>query len=139
MSAITQVSIEDWSITPTVVKALSPIQTSPKAVWKGTDAAVPSIGQIQVELAVVEPRKGDPLRRTQLVLSIPHLEAQSTTGNTAGYVAAPKLAHIGKVKIEFISHERATPAENHSLQQFAYNLLNKQEVIDAVKFGVRPT
>jgi hypothetical protein len=139
MSAISQVSIEDWSVTPTVVKALVPIQTSPKAVWKGTDSATPSIGQIQAELTVVEPRKGDPLRRVQLVLSIPHLEAQASTGNTAGYVAAPKLAHIGKVKIEVIVHDRATPAENWSLQQFAYNLFSKQEVIDAIKYGVRPT
>ena len=139
MSAISQINIEDWSVTPTVVKTLQPVQNSPKAIWKGTDPAVPAIGQIQTEISVIEGKANDPLRRVQLMVTVPHLEAQSSSGSSAGYVAAPKIAHIGKVKIEFILNNRATPADNWTLQQFAYNFLNNPAVLDAVKFGIRPT
>lgn len=120
MSAMANILIKDDS-NPLVEFTLVPIDNDPPT-WRTQLAGVPTDGQISVtQLANDRLPSGD--YRRVMKLEVPIMETLGTTGTSAGYQAAPKVAYVEKLTISHVSPSRAITADNANVIKLGIGLL----------------
>ena len=112
MASIADVVAFDGAATP-VSHTLKPISIKEVggksvALWREGLSNVPLDAQVTL-VAVQEKLKSGVIQET-LTLTVPSQESIATTGNSAGYVAAPKVAFEDKVVLTQFIHPRSTEA-----------------------------
>lgn len=91
------------------------------ASYKETVDGIPddAQGRITIKLS----KLGSGVSRTSVRVELPVMESISGV-NSAGYTAAPKVAHVDTVEVVGYFHQRSTISGRRSVRQMAFNLLN---------------
>lgn len=126
MSAIANIAIQDGQSSP-VTHTYKPIESGINAFLRENVTNVPLVAQGNVRL-VTKVSQANPVKRKTLILELPVQEVV-TGSNAAGYSAAPKIAHVVRMKVELTCHERATSAERKDVRTLIKNALLDAQVI----------
>lgn len=127
---IATITIADGKATPES-HAYVPVKSGLEAVWKRTGVAnQPAVAMESIK-AVAKLAEGNGINKVVVDLAIPVLE-QVTGGTSAGYVAAPQLAHVQRVQMTFFLSQRSDVAGRKDLRVLASNLLKDPQVIDYI-------
>lgn len=127
MSQIGNIVINDGKATP-VAHTFNPVQSSPIAIYREALSTLPLIGNAVIEL---RPSMQGDLNKVKIVLAVPVLETQ-TGANAQGYTAAPKVAYVNKVNMEFFLPSRGTGDQRKDLRVLASNLLKDAQIVDLI-------
>jgi len=111
MGAMTNILVKDDTPTTAIETTLVPVTDTPKPIWRSLTAGLPADGQIRLEMDIQDLKSGG--TRTTVKLEVPVMEQLGTAGTQAGYVAAPKVAHIVSGQFSLIADKRAT-AQNRA-------------------------
>lgn len=124
MAAISTITVFDGASTP-VSHTLVPVSVSRdkpnriKAEWRETGLAVPTIAQPRLTILLEQLASG--VYRVERKLVVPVMEAVSGQ-NTAGYTAAPKIAHeLTDIHVGLF-HERSDVGSRRLVRQMGVNL-----------------
>lgn len=108
MAAMANILIKDDS-NPLVEFTLVPV-TNNRPKWRSQITGVPTDGQITVE-QLANDRLADGAYRRVMKLEVPVMETLGTSGTSAGYQAAPKVAYVEKWTVTKISPARSVVAD----------------------------
>jgi len=125
MSQIANIAIADGATTP-VTHTFTPIQSSPNAVWKDSDAAKAYVASQYIITATrksTDSTKG--LTRTRISLVLP------TMGNGVA-LPSSEVDYSHQVVVEFISPNRGLKQERKDTRTLLKNLLADAQIIDMV-------
>jgi len=135
MAAIANITTWD-STTPTPVETvLIPVSAGPVCKWRANTTDVPYIGQQQFSVSQSRDSKAG-LTTVTIELVQPVLE--SVSGSSGGYVAAPKVAFLEKVRMQFFINERTTETNRKDLLSFITAALSATQVKEAVTKLTQP-
>lgn len=88
--------------------------------WRDNNAALPIIAAPRITQKFNELKGG--IVRCETAVELPVMESVSGQ-NSAGYTAAPKVAHVIKEAYVTYAHERATPADRRLARQLLINVM----------------
>lgn len=108
MANMANILVKDDS-NPLVEFTLVPV-TNNRPKWRSQITGVPTDGQITVEQLANEKLKSGDYRRVMKV-QVPIMETLGTSGTSAGYQAAPKVAYVETYTISNVSPARAVTAD----------------------------
>lgn len=91
------------------------------AVYREGLASLPVYAQVSLTLKLKKLQSG--VYRTSCRVEVPVMESVSGQ-NSAGYTAAPKVAHVDTVEITGYFHERSSIGSRRLAKQLAANILN---------------
>jgi hypothetical protein len=100
------------------------VASSPTALYRENTTDVPVLGQGR--LAVALNQKGD-LYKARIQLELPVME-EATAQNSAGYTAAPKVAHTVRADLTLFAHSRSTEQLRVNLITLLKNALDDAQV-----------
>jgi len=125
MSQIANMTVADGATTP-VNHVFTPVQSTPSAVWKDTDAAKTYVaGQYQITAVRRGSDSPKGLTRYRLALVLP------TMGNGVA-LPASEVDYSHQVVVEFICPNRGVKQERKDLRTLLKNLLADAQIIDMV-------
>lgn len=90
-----------------------------------------AIGYPHISVSVKTAEGFDGVNRVSVALRVPQMEVLS--GNSNGYVQAPKVAYSDTVKVEFLLPGRSTAANRKDLRVMLTNLLANAIVVDSIE------
>lgn len=131
MANIANISIPDGKPTPES-HVYVPMKSGTDAQWKRTGVAgQPAVAMEQVlaSMKLVETANG--VNKIDIELAIPVLE-QVAGGTSAGYTAAPALAHTLRAKVTFFAHQRSDVAGRKDLRVLLTGLLANAQIVDMI-------
>lgn len=131
MSAIVSISTLDGaSPTPNAI-TLYPVSTSKGAAsWRERKANVALTGQATAD-ATLSKDKATGLNTVRLTITQPVLE-EIASGNSLGYIAAPKVAYLMKARVEFFINDRTTEQNRKDIRSMLYNALDDSQIQNMV-------
>jgi hypothetical protein len=106
MSAMANILVKDDSLVETI---LYPVTDTPMPYWRAKNAAIPNSGQLQLWASTEDLKSGTEKVMAKTV--VPVLEAISSEGNAAGYIAAPQVAYETTIITTMYVNPRATPTD----------------------------
>lgn len=134
MADIANIAIQDGKATP-LTHTFTPIRSGLDSSWRTTDPALPLIGQ---EVISVKFKKtGSGVNIVTVGLDLPALET-ATGANSSGFTAAPKVAYINRVKVEFLLPERGTASQRKDLRILLQDLVGEAAFLDIVDNVIPP-
>lgn len=136
MSAIANIVINDGAATP-VAHTFYPQQSDPDALYRENLSGIALIGNGVIKASVKPSKTTEGMNRVQLSLQLPALET-ATAQNSEGYTAAPKVAYVTTVNVDFILPNRSTAQQRKDCRVLLSNLLANSQVIDAIENLTRP-
>nr|APG77270.1 hypothetical protein [Wenling levi-like virus 4] len=105
------------------------------AHWRENIEGVGIASQAQVIISSSRLNSGVNKVEVEVVLPIQEVV---TGSNSAGYTAAPKVAHTPRGKVTFFFDERATAIERGDIRMFLSNILRGSTVDNATGTGSKP-
>lgn len=124
MAAQVNITAFDGASTPVshVLEAIGVAQVGNKIVasWREDKAGVPLVGQVSLVATYEKTNNG--IFKVDVRLSVPVMETAGTGGNSAGYVAAPKVAHVLTYGSYAMFSERAATADRRLARQLSVNI-----------------
>lgn len=138
MADIANLSLGDGLATP-VNHVFTPVTSnmgsSGVAMWRDSTSGLTILSAPRITLrnGVVDPRTY--LRRVRGAVEIPVMEV-ITGQNSAGYSAAPRVAHTVTLKFEAIVNARATEQQIKDARVFLGGALYSAPFIDAIDRGI---
>lgn len=108
MAAMVKFLVKDDATTPKEF-SLNPISDTPNPFWRGGEVDVPIEGQLRFNLTQVRLKNGS--FKVTAKLETPVMESIGTSGNTAGYVAPPKVAYVVTSIFTMFVDKRSTIAD----------------------------
>lgn len=131
MANIANIVINDGKSTPES-HVYAPMKSGVDAQWKRTGVAgQPAVAMEQVTASAKLVETANGVNKIDIELSIPVLE-QVTGGTSAGYTAAPALAHTLRAKVTFFAHQRSDVAGRKDMRVLLAGLLANAQVVDLV-------
>lgn len=133
MANIANVTVFDGASTP-VEHTLIPISVAREngatmAEWRENDAALPVNAQIKYKTKLSQLKSG--IYKVDVELVIPVMETISG-GTSAGFVAAPAVAHSVTGKVTMFFHERSTEEQRAHVRMILANTLRGTEATQSV-------
>ncbi len=124
MSSIANLVAFDGAGTP-VSHTLLPIsvvddKSFVEALYRESASGVPVYGQITARIRQF-PRTKTGIYRSVIQVDVPVMEAVNNQ-NSAGYTAAPKVAHVISTRVEQLAHERSDINIRRLARQLAINI-----------------
>lgn len=135
MTDIANIAIQDGKGTP-LTHTFAPVRSGLDSAWRTSDAALPLIGQETI--SVKFKKTGSGVNIVSVGLDLPALET-ATGANASGFTAAPKVAYVNRVKVEFLLPDRGTAAQRTDLRVLIRDLLGEAALIDIVDNVLPPT
>lgn len=133
MTDIANIVIADGEDTP-VNHTFIPVQQSPNAIYREDIADVPVLGQGLLNVSLTNNAQ---IYKTRIVLEIPVME-EAVAQNTAGYTAAPKVAHTLRADIVLFAHARSTAQQRDNLITLVANAIVNAQVSGTYVSLVKP-
>lgn len=131
MANIANIAINDGKSTPES-HVYVPMKSGIDAQWKRTGVAgQPAVAMEQVTASAKLVETANGVNKIDIELSIPVLE-QVTGGTSAGYTAAPALAHTLRAKVTFFAHQRSDVAGRKDMRVLLTGLLANAQIVDLV-------
>lgn len=125
MAQIANMTINDGATTP-VAHVFTPIQSTPVALWRDTDAAKSYVvSQHGITLSRKQSTAANGLTRVKLTLSLP-------TMGTGVSLPASEVDYSHQVSVEFIMPNRGQKQERKNIRTFLSNLLVDAQVVDVI-------
>lgn len=132
MSAQAAVVLTDAAGTP-VNRSFAPRGVDPAGVAKWTYLGDGTVaGYNQLTQVVRKPTPQSDAWKVTFKLVMPVLETLSTTGTSAGYTAAPKVAYTLIAVTEYVLPSRSSLQDRKDLRAMNYDLQQEAVVTDAV-------
>lgn len=125
MSAQANIVAHDGAATP-VQHTFIPVSSIGSAddwigTWRENNSALPIVAQARITQKRSRLKGG--ITRCETAVEVPVMEAVAGQ-NSAGYTAAPKVAHIVKQAYITYASERATPLERRTARMILANVMN---------------
>lgn len=133
MAQIAPITITDGKDTP-VSHTFNPVMLMPVATYRENGIALPLVGEPVLTLGMIE---NSTYRTAKLKLTVPQLE-EANGADASGYVAAPKVAFVDLVNIEFRLANRSVVANRKDMLALAISLLQDSQVSDLVENLAKP-
>lgn len=125
MSAIANIVIADGATTP-VNHTFVPVQSSPIAKWKDTDAAKAyTAAQFQISLLTKPSDSAKGLSRVRIAVVLP-------TMGTGVALPASEVDYSHQVTVEFVLPNRGLKQERKDIRTLLKNLLADAQIVDVV-------
>ncbi len=136
MGQTTAITLADAQATP-VNHVFNPssFDVATSTVWLTDTSRTNAVGFWRISIQTTQPKQvsDDSVYRVRVGLHEPSLEIPSTTGNSAGYVAGPRVAYTVRAFIEFVVPARATLQERKDIYKMASNLADNTQIKSAVE------
>lgn len=100
---------------------LIPVSDNPAAVWRSNIANVPIMGQMQLTISVDKLKSGD--YKITSKLEVPVMEVISESGNSGGYVSAPKVAYVNTAIFTMFANGRSDSESRANLLKMAVGVV----------------
>jgi hypothetical protein len=123
MTDIANIVIADGEDTP-VNHTFQPVQQSPNAIYRENIADVPVLGQGLINTTLSNNAQ---IYKVRFILEIPVME-EAVAQNTAGYTAAPKVAHTLRADVVLFAHARSTTQQRDNLITLVSNALQDAQI-----------
>jgi hypothetical protein len=108
MAAMLNIIVKDDATTPKEF-TLNPVSDTPNPFWRASEVDVPIEGQLRFNVSQVRLKNGS--FKVTAKLETPVMESIGTSGNTAGYVAPPKVAYVVTSIFTMFCDKRSTVAD----------------------------
>jgi len=137
MPTTSAITLADAQATP-VNHVFNPssFDNATSTVWLTDTSRQNAVGFWRISVQTTQPKgviSDESVYRVRVGLHEPSLEIPSTTGNTAGYVAGPRVAYTVRSFHEFVIPARATLQERKDIYKMACNLSDNAQVKSAVE------
>lgn len=120
MAAMGKLLIKDDATTPKEF-TLNPVSDTPNPFWRGSEVDVPIEGQLRCNISQVRLKNGS--FKVTAKLETPVMESIGTSGNTAGYVAPPKVAYVVTSIFTMFCDKRSTIADRANQLKLTVGML----------------
>lgn len=132
MANIANISVTDGKLPTADTHVFVPMKSGMDAQWKRTGVAgQPAVAMEQVTASIKLVESANGVNKVDLELAIPVLE-QVTGGTSAGYTAAPALAHTLRAKVTFFAHQRSDVAGRKDLRVILAGILANPQIVDLI-------